>query len=111
MDQRSGDRRFGGRFEIIALNSELYSLNEDRFHRGRQIAYMIYNYFRVIGAHDTVLDYADLLTITLCSDDVQEWDEILLSTTKIPSDDILEGLYKLRIRVSDQLKTVLDFFL
>ena len=27
--------------------------------------------------------------------------------TKIPPDDILEGLYKLRIRESDKLKTVL----
>ena len=26
--------------------------------------------------------------------------------TKIPSDDILEGLYKLRIRESEKLKTV-----
>ena len=25
----------------------------DRFLRGRQIAYMIYDYFRVTGAHDT----------------------------------------------------------
>ena len=32
---------------------------EDRFLRGRQIAFMIYDYFRVTGAHDTVLDYAD----------------------------------------------------
>ena len=31
---------------------------EDRFLRGRQIAYMIYDYFRVTGAHDTVFDYA-----------------------------------------------------
>ena len=29
---------------------------EDRFLRGRQIANMIYDYFRVTGAHDTVLD-------------------------------------------------------
>ena len=28
---------------------------EDRFLRGRQIASMIYDYFRVTGAHDTVL--------------------------------------------------------
>ena len=28
--------------------------------------------------------------------------------TKIPSDDILESLYKLRIRESEQLKTVLE---
>ena len=30
--------------------------------------------------------------------------------TKIPSDDILEGLYKLRIRESEKLKTVLEFY-
>ena len=73
---------------------------------------MIYDYFRVTGAHDTVLDYADLLSFTLRNDDVQDfdtrWDEILLSMTKIPSDDVLESLYKLRIRVSAQLQTVLE---
>ena len=30
--------------------------------------------------------------------------------TKILPDDILEGLYKLRIRVSEKLKTVLELF-
>ena len=30
--------------------------------------------------------------------------------TKIPPDDILEGLYKLRIRVSEKLKTVLELY-
>ena len=51
-----------------------------------KIAYMIYDYFRVIGAHDTVLEYAVLFTITLRNGNVQEfdtrWDEILLSKTK-----------------------------
>ena len=47
---------------------------EDRFLRGRQIAYMIYDYFRDSGAHDTDLDYADLFTITLRGDDVQDFD-------------------------------------
>ena len=39
-----------------------------------------------------------------------KWDGILLSMTKIPHDDILEGLYKLRIRESDKLKTVLELY-
>ena len=30
--------------------------------------------------------------------------------TKIPSDDILEGLYKLRIRESEKLKTALELY-
>ena len=76
---------------------------EGRFLRGRQIAYTIYDIFRVTGANDSVENYADLFTIGLRDDDIQEfdskWDGILLSMTKIPSDDILEGLYKIRIRV------------
>ena len=87
---------------------------QDSFLRGRQIAYLIYDYFRVTGAHDSVENYADLFTISLRNDDIQEfdskWDGILLSMTKIPPDDILEGLYKLRIRESEKLKTVLELY-
>ena len=75
---------------------------------------MTHDFFRVTGAHDTVLDYADLFSITLRNDNVQDfgtrWDEILLSLTKIPSDDVLECLYKLRIREPDQLKTLLELY-
>ena len=60
---------------------------QDRFLRGRQIAFMIYEPFRVTGAHDIVLDYADLFSISLRNDDVQEldtrWDGNLLSRSKI----------------------------
>ena len=87
---------------------------QDRFLRGRQIVYLIYDFFRVIGVHDPVENYADLFTISLRNDDIQEfvskWDGILLSMTKIPPDDILEGLYKLRRRGSEKLKTVLELY-
>ena len=93
---------------------EQKALKEYRFLRGRQIAYLIYEYFGVTGANDSVENYADLFTIVLRYDDIQEfdskWDGILLPMTKIPPDDILEGLYKLRIRVSEKLKTVLAFY-
>ena len=38
------------------------------------------------------------------------WDDVLLSMSKIPSNEILENLYKLRIREFDQLKTVLELY-
>ena len=73
---------------------------------------MIYDYFRVTGAHDTVLDYAVLFSVTLRDDIVQEfdtrWDEVLLTMSQIPSDDVLESLYRLRICESDPLKTVFE---
>ena len=78
---------------------------QDRFLRDRQIAYLVYEYFRVTGANDSVENYADLFTTSLRNDDIQgfdsKWDGILLSVTNIPPDDILEGLYKLRIRVKN----------
>ena len=93
---------------------EQKSQKEDRVLRGRQIAYLIYEYFWVTGANDSVENYADLLTIVLRNDDFQEfdskWDGILLSMTKNRLDDILEGLYKLRIRESEKLKTVLELY-
>ena len=56
---------------------------------------------RILPGHrcnHSVESYADLFTVVLRNDDVQEfdskWDEILLSMTQIPSDDILDGLYK-----------------
>ena len=102
------------RFKRKVSLEEMKAQKEDRFLRGRQIAYLIYEYFRFTGANDSVENYADLFTIGLRNDDIQEfdskWDGILLSMTKIPPDDILEGLYKLRIRESEKLKTVLELY-
>ena len=83
------------RFKRRVSLKEMKAHKEDRFLRGRQIAYLIYEYLRVTGANDSVENYADLFTVALRNDDVQEfdskWDEILLSMTQIPSDDILEN--------------------
>ena len=102
------------RFKKKVSLEEMNAHKEDRFLRGRQIAYLICEYFRVTGANDSVENYADLFTVVLRNDDIQEfeskWDEISLSMTRIPSDDILESLYKLRIRESEKLKTVLELY-
>ena len=86
------DARIGSSLNKIIQNScfeKKVSLEEhkahksDRLLRGRQIALLIYDYFRVTGVNDSVLDYADLFSIVLRNDNMQEldtrWDEILLS--------------------------------
>ena len=73
-------------FERKVSLEEKKAQKEDRFFRGRQIAYLVYEYFRVTGANDSVENYSDLLTIGLRNDDIQEFDSkwygILLSMTK-----------------------------
>ena len=117
------DARIASALNKIIQNARFkkkVSLEEQRaqkrtaFPQGRQIAYLIYEYFLVTGANDSVENYADLFTIVLRNGDIQQfdskWDGIPLSMTKIPSDDILEGLYKLRIRESEKLKTVVELY-
>ena len=70
--------------------------NSDRFLRGRQIAYMIYEYFRAAGAYEAVQGDFDV-----------RWDRAVLSASEMPSDVILEGLYKSKLQDPVQLQTVL----
>ena len=64
---------------------------QDRFLRDRQVAHMIYEHFQVTGAHEAVLDLADLFlslykvtffTILRC-------DQALLSTSEMAQDKVL----------------------
>ena len=50
---------------------EMEAHKEDPLLRGRQIAHQ---YFRVTGANDSVENFADLFTVVLGNDDVQEFD-------------------------------------
>ena len=76
------------RFKRKVSLEEVKSHKEDRFLRGRQVAYMIYECFRVTGAKDSVENYADLFTVVLRNVDIQhfvsKWDEILWSMMKNP---------------------------
>ena len=69
------------RFKKKVSLEEMKAQKEGRFLRGRQIAYLICEYFRVTGANDSVENYADLFTVVLRNDDIQEfdskWDRIL----------------------------------
>ena len=88
--------------------------SSDRFLRGRQIAYMIYKYFRATGAYETVQRLSHLVSMTLQNDDVQDfdvrWDHALLSVIVVPSDLILEGLFKSKLQNSAQLRTVMALY-
>ena len=62
------------RFKKKVSLEEMKAHKEDRFLRGRQIAYLIYEYFRVTGANDSVGNYADLFTAVLRNCEIQEFD-------------------------------------
>ena len=79
----------------------------DRFLRGRQIAYMIYDI-------SVLPELMNLFSVRLQNDDVQDfdirWDQALLSASDMPSNVILEGLYKSKLQDFVQLQTVLALY-
>ena len=105
------DARIASALNKISQNSyfkKKVSLEEQktqkagRFLRGRLIAYLIYDYFRVTDVNESVLDYADFFRNVVRNHQIQEfdtrWDEILLSMEQVPPDDVLTSLYKSRRR-------------
>ena len=65
---------------------------------------MINEHFRATRAYEAVQRLSDLFNIRLQNDDVQDfgvrWDQALLSASDMPSDVILEGLYKSKLQDS-----------
>ena len=65
---------------------------DDRFLRGRQIAYLIYDYFRTTGSFDEIQGLLGLFKIRLENDDIQDfdlrWEQALLSASDLSSDKI-----------------------
>ena len=65
---------------------------------------MIYEHFRATGAHEAALDLSDLFTVSLQGDDIQDfdtrWDQALLAAHEIPKENVMESIYKMRIRDS-----------
>ena len=87
----------------------------DRFLRVRQVAYMIHEHFRATGVYEAVQGLSDLFNIHMQNDDVQDfdvrWDQALLSASEIPTEMILERLYKSKyLQDSVQLQTVLALY-
>ena len=63
-------------FQRIISLEEQRAKTQDRFFRGKQIAYLIYEYFRVTEASDSVQNYAALFLVVFRNDDIQEFDSM-----------------------------------
>ena len=110
MDQRSGDGWFIGRIKTLAIGFSERIFQTSRCWTNKLLllwirspsrnwmpwkrigfynTFVIHDFFWVTDAHDSVLDYAVLFSVTLRDDNVQEcdtrWDEVLLIYDKDPT--------------------------
>ena len=77
-----------GDFERRVIIQEEAAQTEKRFLTGRQVAWMIYEYFKVIDTDDSVLDLVEILMVELNNDNVlsfnTRWDETIIAVRTEP---------------------------
>ena len=87
---------------------------DDRFLRGRQSSYMIYEYFRATWGCEIVQGLSDLFTIRLQNNDVQDFDsrsdQALLAVREILTEMVLEVWNKSKLQDLVQFQTVLALY-
>ena len=80
---------------------EQQAQSSDRFLRGRPIAYMIYEHFLATRVFEAVQGRADLVSMILRNDAVQDfdvrWDHALSAVSEMPSPAILERILQVKI--------------
>ena len=86
----------------------------DRFSRGRQIAHRIFEHFRTIGAFEAVQGVSDQFRKRSQDDDVQDfdtrWDQALSAASETPTETVVEGLYKSKLKDSVRRQTELAMY-
>ena len=98
---------FNTSFKRRVSVEEQQAQRHNRFLRGRQIAYMIYDHFQATEAFDAAQGPSDMTNICLHNDDVQDFDarldHILLGTSELLHENVLDGLYKIKLQGSEKL--------
>ena len=88
---------------------------DNRFLKGRQIAYLIFGYFKIRGTGQPLLDFNDLLRIQLKNDIEQGFDtkrdEVLLSLTNALEKDLFEVLDNKQLHYSEEFKHLMASYL
>ena len=105
----------------VILTSKERSIRRNKSHRSRTVSFVASRLLTwstsTSGSLEPMIPSRIMPTyspLVFGKDDIQEfdskWDGILWSMTKIPPDEILESLWKLRIRESEKLKIVLELY-
>ena len=81
---------------------------------GRQITWMLYDYFKVSTNDGVLLDWEAILQVNLKGDNLSQfltdWETTLLNIQEPPTDSMLEGLLRNQLEKSEQLKNSMSLY-
>mgnify|MGYP003329461154 CR=1 FL=1 len=79
--------------------------------RGRQVAWYIFDKYRISAEQGHVYDFEDILHVSLNGNNlrgfINDWEMALSGMSSIPDESVLEALFKTQLLRADNLKEVL----
>ena len=105
-----------GDFEKKLQNEERTNqLNDPNYMMtGRQVAYRIFEHFKLPESRKQVLDVNHLFALKIQRDDLRnydlQWDEILLQIVPEPPENILENIYTNQLEQCVQFKDTMNLY-
>ena len=96
------------------LNLEERLAKEGKMLNGRQLAWLMYENFRVSEVEGSLLELDDFMQISLVGDNLfkfdADWTYGLENVRRRPDDETLESLYKKQLEKSHQLKSAMSLY-
>lgn len=82
--------------------------------KGRQIAWIVFERFKLNEEHGYVLDFEDLFNLELKNNNTRaflnDWEQVYIGLKEIPPESVLESLFRRQVEKTDDLKELLALY-
>ena len=97
----------------ITLEQEKQA-SHGRMMNGRQILLMVYQHFRITETEGHIMDFQDLLSVKMYSDDLNgffmEWESVLVNMKKVLDEEYLETMFRAQVETHPGLKEDMAYY-
>ena len=97
---------------IVTLREEEASMKGEML-MGRQLAWMIFDHFKISEQEGPILEYKDLFALefkTNLKGFLNEWDSVILGMKTVPAVDILESLFRAELEKDTSIKDLMHSY-
>ena len=82
--------------------------------KGRQIARIVFERFKLNEEHGYVLDFEELFNLELKNNNTRaflnDWEQVYIGLKEIPPETVLESLFRRQVEKADDLKELLALY-
>jgi len=108
------ERILSGEFKRKVQVKEVELSTEGKMFVGRQVVFMMHDFFRITEVDSAMQDWDELIHVELKGDNLQQfyndWDTACLNVRDLPDERIMETLYRKQLSKSESFKNTFALY-